>query len=456
MKKWICLVCGWTYDEALGDPQEGLAPGTKWEDIPDDWTCPDCGVGKEDFEMVEVKAPQSAPATAAAAIVSAQDPVVIIGSGLAAHNLAKEFRKHDTTTPVVMITRDDGSLYYKPNLSSGLTTGKNPDDLVMASTKKIETDLALTLKAFTTVRTIDPAAKTVTAGGETIAYSKLVLATGAGVIRPPFAGDATDQLLHVNDLLDYRIYRQALASAEKIVIIGGGLIGCEFTNDLLNHGKQVTVIDAFGHCMPNLLPEEAGRALERALTEKGARFEFNRKVTAISKSGDKSTNGFQVQLDQGDPLSADLVLSAVGLRPHVALAERTGLTTQRGITVNRHLETSTPDIYALGDCAEVDGLNLMYVEPLLLAAKALARTLTGEKTAVTSTVMPVIVKTPTCPVVVAPPPAHISGAWDIQVKGNDVKALYRDEAGEVVGYALTGEATKNRKEWDRTLPSLWP
>jgi len=458
MKKWVCLVCGWIYDEARGWPEDGIAPGTRWEDIPEDWVCPECGVGKEDFEMVEVKTPDAA-APAPAELVSvapdaaagvAVDPVVIIGSGLAAYNLAKEFRKLDATTPLMMISRDDGSHYYKPNLSAGLTQGKTPDDLVMGYHGQVAAELSLTLKPFTAVTAIDIAAKTVHMGPQSQRYSRLVLATGAGVIRPPVAGDGAAQMHSVNDLLDYRTYRDALAGKSKVVIIGAGLIGCEFANDLLNFGFRVDVVDAFDHCMPVLLPEVAARAVERALIDKGAAFHFGTKAAAVTRCGD----GFTVNLEGGGTLEGDLVVSAVGLRAHTALAEQAGLAVGRGITVNRYLETSAKDVYALGDCADVEGHLLMYVEPLLQSARALAKTLAGDHTAVEYRVMPVTVKTPACPVVVAPPPQGVTGEWDIQARDNDVAALFRDAAGEVIGFALTGQAVAQKKQLERTLPLL--
>ncbi len=448
MKKWVCLVCGWTYDEAMGWPEDGIAPGTRWEDIPEDWVCPECGVGKEDFEMVEVRTP--AAAAAAPAPEAAVDPVVIIGSGLAAYNLAKEFRKLDATTPLMMISRDDGSHYYKPNLSAGLTHDKTPDDLVMGYHQQVAAELSLTLKSFTEVTAMDTAAKTIHMGPVRQRYSRLVLATGAGVIRPPLAGDGAPLMHSVNDLLDYRAYRGDLVGASKVVIIGAGLIGCEFTNDLLNFGLEVEVVDTFDHCMPALLPEVAARAVERALIDKGATFHFGARVASVHKTG----GGFTVDLEGGENLEGDIVVSAVGLRAHTALAERAGLTVGRGVTVNRYLETSAADIFALGDCADVEGHLLMYVEPLLQSARALAKTLIGDRTAVEYRVMPVTVKTPACPVVVAPPPQGAIGEWDIQARDNDVAALFRDAAGEVIGFALTGQAVAQKKQLEKTLPLL--
>lgn len=454
MTQWICLVCGWIYDEAKGSPEDGIAPGTKWADVPDDWTCPDCGVGKEDFDMVEMKKPAVAATSSTAAptpVVPDVDPVVIIGSGLAAYNLAKEFRKLDSLTPLMMISRDDGSLYYKPNLSAGLSQKKTPDGLVMSYAPTVAADLSLTLKTLSEVSRIDPDKKEIHLGNEVQSYSKLVIATGATSIIPAFSGNAADLTYAVNDLLDYRKYRAALVGKSKVLIIGAGLIGCEFTNDLLTHGLQVEVIEGTDRCMSALLPEAASRAVERALSDKGVSFHFGTKVSAIDKSGEQ----FTVTLEDGTELSADLVVSAVGLRANSALAQSAGLDTSRGISVNRYLETSAKDIYALGDVADVEGQLLMYVEPLLLSAKALAQTLTGKRTAVDYKVMAVAVKTPACPVIVATPPAHITGEWDIYQDGNNVEAVFRDGNGEIAGFALTGEATKQKKELEQSLPNLF-
>ena len=103
MARWECIVCGWVYDEAKGWPDEGIPPGTRWEDVPANFLCPDCGVGKEDFELIDATPlPSAAPAAAAE-----RAPVVIIGTGLAGYNLAREFRKLDAEAPLVLLTADD-------------------------------------------------------------------------------------------------------------------------------------------------------------------------------------------------------------------------------------------------------------------------------------------------------------------------------------------------------------
>ena len=121
---------------------------------------------------------------------------------------------------------------------------------------------------------------------------------------------------------------------------------------------------------------------------------------------------------------------------------------------DRQLRTSHANIYALGDCAEVDGLNLLYVMPLMTCARALAQTLAGTPTAVSYGPMPVTVKTPVCPLVVSPPPRGREGSWSVEGSGADLKVLCRDNDGALLGYALTGTAVQEKLTLNRELPPL--
>jgi rubredoxin-NAD+ reductase len=448
MAKWECIVCGWIYDEVTGDPESGLEPGTKWDDIPEDWLCPDCGVGKEDFELIE-----SAEDDAASEHHSATaKPIVIIGTGLAGYNLVKEIRKTDKETPLIMITGDDGRSYSKPMLSTGFTRNTDADGLMMADAGKMAIQFDISVWTNTQVTNIDTAQQTVTAEGVVVEYASLVLAWGADVIRPPIAGDATDSVFSCNDLVDYAAFRAELKKrkAKKVVIIGGGLIGCEFTNDLLNGDFDIETVDPLGYCLPTLLPEAAGKSVQAALEEKGAKFHFGPLVTEVNKKDD----ALGVTLNNGDVLDADIVVSAVGVRPRIALAEQAGISVNRGVVANRLLETSAANVYTLGDCAEVEGNVLFYVAPLMACARALAKTLTGTPTQVSYPAMPVTIKTPACPVVVSPAPRDVEGEWTIQRDGNNVVAEFRNAAGELLGFALTGEGTAEKMRLQKELPAI--
>lgn len=455
MSKWECIVCGWVYDEETGDPDSGIAAGTKWEDVPEDWLCPDCGVGKEDFELIETSEPAAVPHHEEATTDEQKAPVVIIGTGLAGYGLAREFRKHDQDTPLILVTNDDGRSYSKPMLSTGYTKNTTADDLAQADAGTMGKQLKASVWTMTHVAAIDTANQTLKLGdAETqIHYSKLVLAIGADTITPPIKGDALEYVYSVNDLLDYDDYRTAIKKndVKKICIIGAGLIGSEFTNDLLNGGFEVEAVDPLSYCLPTLLPEPAGRAVQRALEDKGAKFHFGPLVTEVNKDGDV---GLVVTLSTGDTIKCDLVVSAVGVRPRTQLASDAGIAVNRGITTNRLLETSAKNVYAMGDCVEVEGHVLVYVAPLMAQARALGKTLAGEATPVSYPAMPVTIKTPACPVVVNPPPRDAEGDWNIEEDGSNIVATFRDRSGQLLGFALTGEGTKQKMALQKELPAL--
>jgi len=130
------------------------------------------------------------------------------------------------------------------------------------------------------------------------------------------------------------------------------------------------------------------------------------------------------------------------------------LQVNRGVVVDRQLRTSHANIYALGDCAEVDGLNLLYVMPLMTCARALAQTLAGNAVAVGYGPMPITVKTPICPLVVSPVPRGQQGDWTFAGTGADIKALCHDSNGQLLGYALTGTAVSEKLALNRQLPPL--
>ncbi|WP_286815856.1 NAD(P)/FAD-dependent oxidoreductase [Marinobacter sp. UBA3607] len=379
-----------------------------------------------------------------------QAPIVIVGTGLSGYSLVRELRKLDKTTPVVMVTADDGVNYSKPMLSTGFTKGKDAEGLAQGDTGAMAEQLSVDIRTFTTVTGIDTGARELVLGDERLAYSKLVLAWGADVIRLGLDGDGLDRVYSINDLLDYRAFRKALEGGKRVAIMGAGLIGCEFANDLRNGGYEVDVIAPDTQVMPSLLPEAAANAVQQELQALGVNFHLGTVVQRVDRDG----QGVKLLLANDDTLAADLVVSAVGLRPRTELARAAGIETGRGILVNRALETSAPDVYALGDCAEVDGQVLLYVLPLMACARALAKTLTGERTQVSYGAMPVMIKTPCCPTAVCPAPAGAEGEWDIEQEGSDVKARFLSPSGEVLGFAVTGRFAVEKQALSREVPPI--
>ena len=193
--------------------------------------------------------------------------------------------------------------------------------------------------------------------------------------------------------------------------------------------------------------------VQRALEGQGAKFHFGPLVTEVNI---KETGGVAVSLNNGTIIDADMVVSAVGVRPRTALAAAAGIEVNRGIVTNRLLETSAKNVYALGDCVEVAGHVLVYVAPLMAGARALGKTLAGEPTEVSYPAMPVTIKTPTCPVVVNPVARDAQGEWTVQENGNNVIAEFRDSSGQLIGFALTGEGTKEKMRLQKELQPIMP
>lgn len=383
-------------------------------------------------------------------------PVVIVGSGLAGWNLAREFRKLDKQTPLVVVSRDGAGFYSKPMLSNALASNKSAQTLLMKPADKMAAEVGATVLDRTEVLGIDVPARTLSlSGGRTQPWRDLVLALGADPIRLPLAGDAAADVLSVNDLDDYARFADALAGVRRVALLGAGLIGCEFANDLLARGLQPVVLDLADRPLARLLPPDASAWMRARLEAAGVSFLLGASAQRVDKApGDGAQGRLRLTLSDARTLDADLVLSAVGLAPRVALARAAGLAVQRGVVVDRHLSTSAAHIHAIGDCAEVEGLNLPYVMPLMAQARALAATLAGTPTPLVYPVMPVTVKTPACPAVVCPPGPGAAGQWQVTQDDAGCEAVFRDEADRTLGFALLGSATARKAALAAQTPSL--
>lgn len=380
-----------------------------------------------------------------------QKPIVIIGSGLAGYTVVREFRKFDMDTPVLILSADHGGFYSKPMLSNAFASGNTPESLLNSSAKEMADKIKATICPYSRVTSIDSSNKNLELqSGEKLNYDKLVLALGADQIRLPFEGNGTKEILFVNNLDDYHHLRDALIKKKKIAILGAGLIGCEFANDLAVAGYQVQVIDISSHPLGRLLPQAGGFFLQQKLEAAGVLFHMNTTTQRVEKFEEK----LQLAFANGQTIEVDVLLSAVGLAPSINLAKATGIKVNRGIIVNRLLETSSEDVYALGDCAEVDSKVLPFVMPIMHAARALASTLANNPTQARYPAMPVLVKTPACPTIVASPNSGATGEWHLEETQEGLKGLFQNKEGKLLGYALLGEATKERTLLTKMLPPV--
>lgn len=380
------------------------------------------------------------------------EPIVVLGSGLAGYSVIRELRKLDRDIPLTLVTRDSGDYYSKPMLSNALAQGKDAAGLVLTAAAGMAQQLNFTLYSQCEVSAIDAAGRHVHTSQGELPYSSLVLALGADPIRIPVQGDAADAVLSVNDIADYARFRDLLAGKARIAIMGGGLIGCEFANDLASAGHAVSVIDPGPWPIASLMPEQAGKQLLAPLAALGVDWRFGTSVSRV----DHAASGYLLTLADGTQQPADLVLSAVGLRPRVALAQAAGLAVNRGIKVDASLRSSDPAIFALGDCAEIDGKVQPFVLPIMHAARALAKTLAGEETPVVFPAMPVVVKTPAHPVAVLPVARDAVGSWQLRANSDGVKMAFLDVEQRMSGFVLTGRYAAERNEMSKQLGQPLP
>lgn len=387
-------------------------------------------------------------------------PIVIIGSGMAGYAVAREFRKLNPDHELVMICADDATNYAKPTLSNALVGKKAPENIALGDAAKMAAQLNMRIETYTWVKAIDATAHELTVvkdqSEQKQAYSKLVLAVGAQPIRLAIAGDGSDDIHVVNNLTDYKAFRTSLEKREdkRVVILGAGLIGCEFANDLQHTDHQVTVIDLAPQPLARLLPSHVADVFQQNLEETGINFVLGTTVEKVSKV---ENSDYLVTLANGQSVVADVVLSAVGLQPNASVAKESGVQIGRGILTNSQLETNLADIFAVGDCAEVNGTLLPYVMPIMQQARALAKTLNGETTAVHYPAMPVAVKTPAAPLTVLPAPANIDVTWDTEEFEDGMIAKATDTEGTLRGFVLLGAtAAKQRLTLTKQVPDLIP
>ncbi len=365
------------------------------------------------------------------------EPIVIVGGGLAGYQSAKEIRRLDGQVPICLISSDGADFYSKPMLSNAFASGKTPDSLILKRASEMASEIGIEVIHERKVDAIHPESREISTGEGRMGYSKLVLALGADPIRLPVEGE----MYSVNDLLDYRKFRQALAGKRRIAILGAGLIGCEFANDLLSAGFEVDVFDIASQPLGRLVPPECGEWIMKRM--KGVGWHFNASVTRFEEG--------RVHLADGSSHAADVLLSAVGLVPRTKLALDAGLACGRGIRVNEFLQTSVGDIHAIGDCMEFEGMVLPFVMPIMHASKALASNILGKEMKLAFPPMPVVVKTPLAPTVVCPPKPGLDGAWHTEGGEEGMKSLFLGEEGKMLGFCLCGKAVSEKNALARTL-----
>ena len=364
------------------------------------------------------------------------EDIVIIGAGFAARQLVKQLRQQDKTLPIRVIAADSCDEYNKPELSHVISLRCSADDLTRQTAADWAESQNIMLHPFTRVSDIDTVARWVRSSAGDFPYAKLVLATGARPVIPAMPG--SDLIYTLNSQQAYRQCEAGLMKATRVLIIGAGLIGTELAMDLNRAGKQVMITDRSAGLLAALLPPEISGRLQHRLTHNGVQMLFRTEVTQLARQAD----AVEATFNNGVNKHFDAVVCAIGLRPDTELAARAGIAVRQGIVVDRTLATSVAGIYALGDCAEIAGKLLPYLQPATLAASVLARNLTGQRTNLTLPPMLIRIKTPDMPFQLAGDPANPAYHWQMELSPAGMIAKGYDPHGTFSAFVVSEEQTK--------------
>ncbi len=282
-------------------------------------------------------APRKAPA-------GAPERIVIVGGGAAGFAAAEMLRREGFGGAVTMLSADKATPVDRPNLSKDYLAGSAPEDWVPLRPDSFYAEAKIDLRLGTEVAGIDGTARRVTlAGGETLPYDRLLLATGAEPVRLPVPGAEQPHVYTLRTLADSRAIIAAATGAKRAVVIGASFIGLEVAASLRTRGIEVHVVAPEARPMERILGPDLGDFVRGLHEEHGVIFHLGESVAAI--------DGKRVALKSGAALEADLVVVGIGVRPRLALADQAGLACDHGVIVDAHLETAVSGIYAAGDIA---------------------------------------------------------------------------------------------------------
>ncbi|RTE66500.1 rubredoxin [Amphritea opalescens] len=437
-RQYLCRACGLIYDEEQGDPDSGLAPGTRFEDIPDDWECPLCGVTKTDFELFEKPVVTVIEQTEN---FSSEPGIVVVGAGLSGWAAVEAIRQLDQQVPITLVSACQGDIYHKPELSVAISRGLDKAALIKETGIDAARRLGVQLMSATFVVGITPELHQLRTTRGSLTYTTLVLAQGA---KPALPKQLPPSLCwRVNDLTSWSGMQQALAKGpQKIAIVGAGMIGCEIAEDFIRAGHQVALLDRNEFPLAGLLPPLASKRLAENLTRLGVDYRGEDEITGITEL---SNGQKQICFKQGDALEVDQVLAATGLMTDNRIARHAGLDFEQGIQVDPNtLQTSEPDIYALGDCISIQGTPCRFIEPIKHQAKSIAHAILEQDASDYKHSAPVIrLKTRSLPLVMNGLP--VAGVkWTLIYEDAETLIMEQEVENHIVAHLKLGSGSQTQ------------
>ena len=306
------------------------------------------------------------------------EPLVIVGNGMAAARLVDELAKTALGRYAVAVIGEEPRLAYNRVLLSSVLAGETGSHEIELRPADWWRHRGVTVRYGYRVTEIDTGRRELKiAGEESMEYSKLVLATGSTPLRLNVPGADLSGVHTFRDTRDVDLLLTLAAAKKRVVVVGGGLLGLEAAYGLAKAGAPVTLLHLMDRLMERQLDGAAADLLKTLVERKGIRIMLNASTARIH--GESRVEA--VELADGSRIEADAVIFAAGIRPNIALAKEAGIAVNRGIVVNDEMQTASPDIYALGECAEHRGTCYGLVEPAYEQARVLARHLGGRPAA---------------------------------------------------------------------------
>jgi len=300
--------------------------------------------------------------------------LVIVGNGMAAARLVDELAKTALGRYAVAVIGDEPRLAYNRVLLSSVLAGETGSHEIELRPASWWRDRGVTLRYGCVASEIDVGRRELKiAGEESVAFSKLVLATGSTPLRLNVPGADLAGVHTFRDSRDVDLLLTLAAQKKRVVVVGGGLLGLEAAYGLAKAGVPVTLIHLMDRLMERQLDAPAAGLLKTLVERKGIEVLLSANTARLH--GEKAVEG--IELTDGRRIEADAVIFAAGIRPNVALAKDAGLSVNRGVVVDDHLQTDAADIFALGECAEHRGICYGLVEPAYEQARVLAQHLAG-------------------------------------------------------------------------------
>lgn len=362
--------------------------------------------------------------------------LVVIGAGMASGRVLEHMIDADAGWDITLFNAEPRGNYNRIMLSPVLSGDKTYEEIVTHDDNWYATH-GVTCRFGEPVQGIDPVRKVVTGADGEVAYDKLLIATGSAPFIIPVPGKDLPGVISYRDLDDTNAMIDAAARGGRAVVIGGGLLGLEAAAGLAERGMQVTVVHLMGHLMERQLDETAGYLLRQDLERRGITIRTQASTKQIV--GEAHVEG--VEVDEGEILPTDLVVMAVGIRPETRLAAAAGLDVARGITVNAQMETSDPDILAVGECVEFGGQLFGLVAPLYDQAKIVAKSLLDDPDVFTSKELATKLKVTGCDLFSAGDFADGDGREDIVFR-DPARGIYKRlvvEEDRLIGAVMYGD-----------------